>query len=120
MAAKSWPSPGEYRVTVTVSDMKGGIASSSQIVKVGAPSNTGQIWGRVLWGGRPVFGARIWTNTWSGSSSAQAWTDSDGSYQLTGLNLTNKYTLNCQAAGLTFAPQFTNPISVAHGNTFGL
>src|SRR5207248_2608851 len=74
-AVKSWPNPGQYRVKVTVSDMKGGISTASQIITVGGPANTAQIWGRVIWGGQPVYGARFST-----SSGGQTWTDSDGAY----------------------------------------
>lgn len=111
-ATKSWSNPGQYRVQVRVSDMKGGVTTASQIISVGAPANTGQIWGRVLWAGQPVYDARIWTNTWTGGAAAQAWTDSDGSYVLTGLPLSNGYVANCMAAGLSFSPQFTNQISL--------
>lgn len=112
-ATKSWSNPGQYRVQVRVSDMKGGVTTASLIITVGAPANTGQIWGRVLWAGQPVYGARIWTNSWIGGAAAQAWTDSDGSYVLTDLPLSNSYIGNCMAAGFTFTPQFTNPISLA-------
>src|SRR5439155_20828593 len=37
-ASTSWSSPGEYAVRCVVTDMKGGVASQSKIVSVGAPS----------------------------------------------------------------------------------
>jgi hypothetical protein len=114
-ATKSWSSSGQYRVDVRVSDMKGGVTTASQIITVGAPASTRQIWGRVLWGGRPVYGARVTTTLGN-----QAWTDSDGSYVLTGLSASGSYTVNCQADGLTFIPQFSNPVSLAAGNAFGI
>jgi hypothetical protein len=117
VAAKSWSTPGQYRVMATVSDMKGGIATASQIISVGAPASTNQIWGRVLWAGQPVFGARVWTT--AGSTVYQTWTETDGSYVLTDLVGTNGYTINCGKSGLTFAPQFTNPISLVSGNCYG-
>jgi hypothetical protein len=95
--------------------MKGGVTSQSQIITVGAPASTGQIWGRVLWGGYPVNGARVTTTLGS-----QAWTDSDGSYVLTDLSFSGSYTVNCQSDGLTFTAQFANPVSLASGNAFGM
>ncbi len=116
-ATKSWSTPGQYRVVATVSDMKGGITTVSQIITVGAPANTNQVWGRVLWGGLPVYGARVWTT--NGAALLQAWTESDGSYTLTDLPPVGSYRINCQRTGLTFAPQFANPIALAGGNIYG-
>jgi hypothetical protein len=122
-ATKSWSGAGQYRVQARVSDMKGGAATASQVITVGVTSSTNQVWGRVLWGGMPVYGARIWPNTWNGGSASQAWTDSDGSYVLEGL-APGSYTINCQAVGLsftnlTFTAQFTNPITITSGNFYG-
>lgn len=112
-ASKSWSSAGQYRVQVTVSDMKGGVATASQIITVGTPSATNEIWGRVVWAGQPVYGARVSTTT-----GIQAWTDSDGSYELAGL-ASSSYTLNCQANGLTFTPQFSEPVALAGTSVYG-
>src|SRR5438132_1644369 len=60
-ATRSWTLPGQYEVRTTVSDMKGGIATSSVLVTVGAPSATNQIRGRVLWAGQPLPHARVWS-----------------------------------------------------------
>jgi hypothetical protein len=117
-ATKSWSSAGQYRVQARVSDMKGGVTTASQVITVGVTSSTNQVWGRVLWGGLPVYGARIWPNTWNGGATAQVWTDSDGSYVLEGL-APGSYTINCQAANLTFTAQFTNPIVITSGNFYG-
>jgi hypothetical protein len=113
-SAKSWPSAGQYRVLVTVSDMKGGKSTASTVVTVGVPANNGQIWGRVLWGGQPVNGALVTT-----TAGNQAWTGSDGTYALTDLMLGNSYTINCAATGLTFTPQFANPLSLNSTNFYG-
>ena len=113
-ATRSWSSAGRYRVTATVSDMKGGIASKSMVVTVGAPLNNRQILGRVIWGGQPVFGARVHTG-----DGRQAWTKSDGTYVFTGLASTNAFTLECAADGLTFSRQFSNPVVVLSGDSFG-
>jgi hypothetical protein len=117
-ATKSWSSPGQYRVVATVSDMKGGQSTASIIITVGQPSSTGQIWGRVLWGGQPVYGARLSTTV--GSSVSQAWTESDGSYVLTDLPTNASYTVACADTGLTFTAQFTNPVSVTSANAYGI
>jgi hypothetical protein len=117
-ASKSWPSPGQYRVVAAVSDMKGGVTTASTIITVGQPANTGEIWGRVVWGGLPVYGARISTTV--SSTVSQAWTESDGSYVLTDLPTNATYTVSCAAAGLTFTPQFTNPVSITSGAAYGI
>jgi hypothetical protein len=116
-AIKSWPSAGQYRVTVSVSDMKGHSAAETCIVTVGAPANARQIWGRVVWGGQAVSDARVWTT--NGTTVYQAWTDSEGTYALTDLGSTNAYTVQCARAGLTFSNQFPNPVSVVSGNAYG-
>lgn len=116
-AVKSWPSAGQYRVTVSVSDMKGHSAVETCIVTVGAPANARQIWGRAVWGGQPVSDARVWTT--NGATVYQAWTDSEGMYALTDLASTNAYTVQCARAGLTFSNQFPNPVSVVSGDAYG-
>lgn len=116
-ATKSWSNAGQYRVTVTVSDMKGGVATESVIVTVGTPAHTSQIWGRVVWGGQGLYGVRVWTT--AGSTTWQAWTESDGAYALTDLPATNSYTVKCMADGLTFTAQFANPVAVVPGDAYG-
>ncbi len=116
-AVKSWSGAGQYRVQVTVSDMKGGVASESAIITVGTPANALQIWGRVLWGGQPVNAARV--SCLVGSAVYQAWSESDGSYVLTDLPSTNAYTVKCQAAGLTFDALSVSLDSFASGIAFG-
>ncbi|HVV70055.1 MAG TPA: MBG domain-containing protein, partial [Verrucomicrobiae bacterium] len=116
-ASKSWSSAGQYLVTATVSDMKGRYATASTAITVGQPSNTGQIWGRVVRSGQPVYGARL--STWGGSL-AQAWTASDGSYVLTDLPTNLTYAVTCSAAGLTFTSEFSSPVSIASGAAYGI
>jgi hypothetical protein len=116
-ATKSWSAPGQYRVLVRVSDMKGGVSTASTIVTVGTPANTREIWGRVLWAGRPVYNARV--STTSGSTVYQAWTQTDGTYVLTDLSSANSYAINCAAAALTFTPQFQNPVPANGTNVYG-
>ncbi|TVR43760.1 MAG: PKD domain-containing protein [Planctomycetota bacterium] len=108
-ASRSWGSAGQYKVKVTVSDMRGGIASETLVVTVGTPANSARIAGRVLWGGHPVADARVSIGT-----TAQAWTNSDGSYELTGLAATS-HTVLARAEGLTLTAQFSNPVSLSAG-----
>jgi len=116
-AGKSWPNAGQYRVMVTVSDMKGGVATETIIVTVGAPANTNQIWGRVVWAGTPLSGALV--STASGGTIYQAWTESDGSYVLIDLPSSGSLALRCLSDGHTFTPQFSNPLSITSGNLYG-
>lgn len=117
-ATKSWNIRGQYRVMVTVSDMKGGVASDSIVVTVGVPPINRQILGRVLWSGEPVAGARVFASR--GGTNQQALTESDGSYALTDLDAANDWVVNCQKEGLTFAAQFANPVSVVGGDAYGM
>ncbi len=80
-------------------------------------AGSNQVWGRVLWGGRPVAGAQITATAASGIF--QATTDTNGAYTLTGLGSTNTYTVTCAATGLTFTAQFSSPVSLAAGNLYG-
>ncbi len=116
-ATKSWSTPGQYRVQVTVSDMKGGVASDSIVVTVGAPAANRQILGRVLWSGNPVAGARVYATL--GSITRQAFTESDGSYALAGLEAAEGWTVYCRMDGLTLTAQFINPVSVLTGSAYG-
>lgn len=117
-ATKSWPSGGQYRVMVTVSDMKGGVASDSILITVGKPPANRQILGRVLWSGNPVAGARVHASL--GDTNRQAFTESDGSYALTDLGATDGWTVDCRMDALTFSAQFANPVSVAGGDAYGV
>jgi hypothetical protein len=113
-ANKSWGSSGQYRVMVTISDMKGGVTTDARIITVGTPSITGQIWGRVLWGGKPLQGARVSTG------GSAAWTGSDGTYVLTDLSPGNSFLITCAAAGHVFTPQFYNPVLLSAEKVFGI
>ena len=106
---------GEYAAQCTVSDMKGGTARHTLIVRVGSPS-TFRISGHVLdSGNRPVSGARIIADT-----SHSAFSDSDGSYTIVNLNA-GTYYLECGdpvAGAFTFTHQpFQNPVTLGPGLT---
>jgi PKD repeat protein len=105
-AAHSWQSSGRYLVRCIVSDMKGGTASESIVIRVGSPS-TWVVSGRVLDNGQPVPDARIYV-----SSSQSVLSDSDGTFKLPGLSA-GSYALNARKEGLSFVhPGFANPISL--------
>jgi hypothetical protein len=82
-ASKSWSTAGEYVVRCTVTDMKGGQASDSVVVRVGSPT-TYRVSGQVFNGGGPVEGVRV-HNGLGGTSYRGTYTDSDGTYTITGL-----------------------------------
>ena len=112
-ASKSWGTAGQYKVKVTVSDMKGGIASETAVITVGEPTNQREIWGRVLQAGVPLANARIFIG-----NNYQAWTDSDGSYRLVGLP-SGTHTVQAQFDGVDLSADFSNPVDVNAGNAYG-
>lgn len=100
---------GEYAVQCTVSDMRGGTARDTVVVRVGSPS-TFRISGRVLdQNQQPVRGIRIT------AGSRTAYTDSDGTYVLTGL-AAGSHTVSAAeivSANTSFLkPFFSNPVTV--------
>jgi hypothetical protein len=113
--SKSWAAAGDYRVRCVVSDMKGGTASHSRVVRVGSP-NTFTVSGRALLGGQPLAHVRI-HNGLTGSAYREAYTDSDGSYSLCGV-AAGSYTLGAALSGYGFTAGFVNPVTVA-SNTAG-
>ena len=112
-ASKSWSTAGYYPVRVTASDAKGGTDTKEIIIQVGNPANQAQILGRVLHGGMPVEGARV-----NIGSSYQTWTEGDGSYVLAGLP-TGTHTVTAAKLGLTFTPQFVNPVELSALGAYG-
>ena len=99
--SKSWATAGEYRVTCTVSDMKGGTAIAAVVVTVGSPT-TFRISGTVTAGGQPLAGVRV-HNGLTGTSYRGAFTDSNGGYTITGLTAAT-YTVGAQLYGSTLTP----------------
>ncbi len=85
----SWDEPGEYYVTVHVSDGKGGVAVDGVKITVGTPPVSYEIRGRVLRGGQPVAGAKLWIDSPRPASEGDMWHDafseSDGTYRFTNL-----------------------------------
>ena len=111
--SKSWPNAGYYVVRVEVSDMKGGKTTASQLIRVGDPTDNAMIHGRVTHAGRPVEGALV------RGGDVNTWTDSEGTYVLAGLPLGNA-TVTAAKDGLTFTPQFTNPVQATDIGAFGI
>jgi hypothetical protein len=101
VVTKSWAAAGEYRVRCTASDMKGGKASASVIVTVGSPG-TYRIAGTITARGQPLQDVRV-HNGLSGTSYRDAYTDSDGTYTITGL-ADATYTVGTQIYGYALAP----------------
>jgi hypothetical protein len=105
-ASKSWVAAGDYVVRCVVSDMKGGVASDSVVIRVGSPS-TYRINGLVLHNGSPLQGVRV-----AVSSTKMGYTDSDGTYTIAGVNA-GSYTVTPVLDGYTFTPAgFLNPVAI--------
>ena len=106
IAVRRWNSPGYHTVTVTCSDRKGGTARGRILVKVGEPANDGLVSGRVLQGGLPVAGARVFIR---GSDRACVTLD-DGSYLFAGLSPSSGVTLGAMFDGEVFQPTVAMPL----------
>lgn len=105
--SKSWSTAKDYPVRVTVSDMKGGTASATVLIRVGTV-NTYRISGRVRTAGDVgVEGARVHR----GTTASSVWTNSDGSYTLVNVPAGDA-TVAAQRDGTTLTPDFTNPVTV--------
>ncbi|MGV3774375.1 MAG: PKD domain-containing protein, partial [Verrucomicrobiales bacterium] len=101
-----WTSAGEYVVQCYVSDMKGGLSSKSQVIRIGSPS-TYRIAGRIMNGDAPLSGATVT------AGAKYAVSDSDGRYYITGLPA-GSYTLKAAMEGFLFSRSgFSNPVAVA-------
>ena len=109
--SKSWSTAGDYTVRCVASDMKGGTASRTVLVRVGSPG-TFRVSGVITQGGQPVANVRV-HNGLIGTSYRGSYTDSDGSYVISGL-ASGSYTFGAALEGYTFAVSgFTNPRTVS-------
>ena len=106
-AIRRWSSAGWYAVTVTCSDRKGGISRDRVLVKVGNPSSNGVVSGRVLQGGLPVAGARVFVE----GSDQQSITMEDGTYLLAGLSTSSERTIGAMLDGEVFEPSVAMPVT---------
>lgn len=102
-----WTSVGEYPVLCTASDTRGGVSRRRVVVRIGNPS-TARATGQVRRDGEPVEGVKI-----SAGAGLQTYTDSDGTYVLTGLSR-GSVTLTAAREGTRFAPAgFQNPVDLS-------
>ncbi len=102
----SWSTEGEYVVRCVASDMKGGRASTSIVVRIGTVT-VYRITGRVLSNGQPIENARVYT-----AYTNMTYTGSDGSYQLVNLR-TGSFTVAAQKNSTNLTAAFTNPVVLA-------
>jgi len=112
-AKKSWSEAGFFPVRITASDGKGGSDTKEIIVQVGSPTDSYSIQGRLVHAGLPVEGARV-----NVGNLVQAWTSGDGRYVLPGLG-SESYLVKAAKEGLTFEPQFPNPVYLTELNAYG-
>ena len=106
-AIRRWDSAGWYSVTVTCSDRKGGVSRDRVLVKVGSPSSNGVVSGRVLQGGLPVAGARVFVQ----GTNQQSITLEDGSYVLAGLSTSSSWTIGAMLDGEIFQSAVAMPVT---------
>lgn len=102
---RTFPSVDQQTVTLTVSDMKGGIARTNVVVNIGAHGR-GVVRGRITAGGQPVVGVLVKSDT-----DKYSYTDSNGDYAVTDLTVAS-HTMSASLAGYTFTAGFTNPVNV--------
>jgi hypothetical protein len=105
-----WLAENEYVVRCIVSDMKGGTASDSVVVRVG-PVTTFRISGEVTLAGAPLEGVHV-HNGLLGSANRGSYTDSDGTYVIAGVEA-GEHTLLAAKPGYELTPSgFANPVEV--------
>ena len=107
--SKAWNAAGEYVVRCLVSDMKGGTASDSVIVRVGSPV-TFTIRGRITLSDQPLANVHVF-NSQSGAAYRGGYTDSDGQFTITGFN-EGSVTLGALLDGYSLTAVFSNPVTV--------
>ena len=102
----TWTRDGEYVARCAVTDMKGGTASASVIVRVGV-INTFVVSGRVLKDGVPVEGVLV------KAGARLGYTDSDGTYRVTRIPASRPTVSASLERYLVLNSGFENPISLA-------
>jgi hypothetical protein len=108
----SWAVAGEYVARCTVSDMKGGTASASIVVRVGTIT-TFVASGRVTTGGSPLEGVLV------KAGARFSYTDSDGTFRITRLTGTRPIVTAVRERFNILNAGFENPIG-AGANFAGL
>ena len=114
VVTKSWATAGDYVVRCVASDMKGGTAARSVVVRVGSPT-TFRVSGTITLGGQPLANVRV-HNGLSSSSYRGTYTDSDGAFTIVGLTAAT-YTIGAQRYGYTFTPATTATATVGPDGT---
>lgn len=113
-ATHRWSANGEFVVRCTASDGHGGVARASVLVRIGNPTASFHVSGRVTADGEPILGARVVTR-----GSRSAITDSDGTFILAGLSR-GSYAFDASLEGRRFEPvTFNNPVNLT-GNLSNL
>ncbi|HYE05525.1 MAG TPA: carboxypeptidase-like regulatory domain-containing protein, partial [Planctomycetota bacterium] len=106
-----WTVAGDFPIVVTVSDMKGGVAQKTTIVRVGSP-NTSRIAGRVTTGGGTgVMGVTVVAGTLSAVS------DSDGAFVIAGVPQGSSTVTATKPGWQLVANGFSNPVTVGPNAT---
>ena len=108
----AWTRDGDYVARCTVTDMKGGTASASTIVRAGTVT-TFTVGGRVLKSGAPAEGVLV------KAGSRFSYTDSDGTYRITRLNAGRQTMSAILEQYNVLNAGFENPITIG-SNTNGL
>ncbi|HEU0009181.1 MAG TPA: Calx-beta domain-containing protein [Verrucomicrobiae bacterium] len=104
---RAFPAAGNYVVTCTASDMKGGSATRNLLITVGNGGGRSTISGRVTLNGQGLANVTVNANGANG-----VMTDSDGRYTIP--NLTNfTYILTPLLYGYSFTELFNNSVAVA-------
>jgi hypothetical protein len=106
----TWPRDGEYVVRCTVTDMKGGTASDSVVVRVGAIT-TFAIEGTLRRNGLPVEGALLKAGT------RFTYSDSDGTYRVTRLAAGRQIIAGVLDGFSLVNDGFENPVTVGPNAT---
>ena len=103
---RTFSTAGTYIVACTVSDMKGGTATRSQLITVGSGNSRYTISGRVT-----LLGAGLQNVVINANGANGVITDADGYFTIPNLSA-NTYTLSPLLYGYTFGELFNNSITV--------
>ena len=103
---RTFPTSGTYVVTCTVSDMKGGSATRSQVITVGSGGGKFNVSGRVTFAGQGLAEVIVNANGVNGVE-----TDSDGYYTIPNLAV-GTYIMTPLRYGYTFGELFNNSVTV--------
>lgn len=103
--SRAYSSAKDVVARVVVSDMKGGTATATALVKWGTPGGF-RVGGKVLEQGSGVEGVRV------NAGSRFTFTDSQGNFTIAGVPQ-GSVAVTAVKPGYSFSPQFTNPVAVS-------